>query len=66
MSISKAAITAAAPGQKSLALQSLGNQRGVKRTALQLIVEEVVNAGVEEISLVICPGCSDDFLKKRR
>ena len=61
MSISKAVITAAAPDQKSLPLQSLVDQEGVKKTALQLIVEEAVNAGAEEIAVIICPGTSSDF-----
>ena len=61
MSISKAVITAAAPDQKSLPLQSLVDQQGVKKTALQLIVEEAVSAGAEEISIIICPGTSSDF-----
>ena len=61
MSISKAVITAAAPDQKSLPLQSLVDQQGVKKTALQLIVEEAVSAGAEEISIIICPGSSSDF-----
>ena len=61
MNITKAVITAAAPDQKSLPLQSLVDQQGVKKTALQLIVEEAVDAGVEEISVIICPGCSGDY-----
>ena len=61
MSISKAVITAAAPDQKSLPLQSLVDQQGVKKTALQLIVEEAVSTGAEEIAIIICPGASSDF-----
>jgi len=61
MSISKAVITAAAPDQKSLPLQSLVDQQGIRKTALQLIVEEAVSAGAEEISIIICPGASSDF-----
>jgi UTP--glucose-1-phosphate uridylyltransferase len=56
MSIFKAVITAAAPDQKSLPLQSLVDQQGRDKTALQLIADEAVNAGVEEICVVICPG----------
>jgi len=61
MSISKAVITAAAPDQRSLPLQSLVDQQGVKKTALQLIVEEAVSAGAEEISVIICPGSASEF-----
>ena len=63
MSIFKAVITAAAPDQKSLPLQSLVDQRGIHKTALQLISDEAVNAGVEEICLVICPGSQSNYEK---
>lgn len=56
MQIAKALITAAGPGQHALPLQRLVDQRGVERTALQLIVAECVAAGVEEVGLVIQPG----------
>ena len=61
MSIQKAVITAAAPDQKSLPLQSLVDQQGIRKTALQLIVEEAVSAGAEEIAVIICPGDAEDF-----
>lgn len=63
MSIRKAVITAAAPDQKSLPLQNLVDRNGRDTTALQLIVEETVNAGAEEICVVICPGAEENFLK---
>ena len=56
MTIRKAVITAAAPDQKSLPLQSLVDQQGQPKTALQLIVDEAVNAGIDEVCIVICPG----------
>jgi len=63
MSIRKAVITAAAPDQKSLPLQNLVDRNGRNTTALQLIVEEAVNAGAEEICVVICPGAEENFIK---
>ena len=63
MSIRKAVITAAAPDQKSLPLQNLVDRNGRDTTALQLIIEEAVNAGVEEICVVICPGAEENFVK---
>ena len=63
MSILKAVITAAAPEQKSLPLQSLVDQQGDDKTALQLIADEAVNAGVEEICVVICPGEQANYEK---
>ena len=63
MSIRKAVITAAAPDQKSLPLQNLVDRNGREKTALQLIVEEAVDAGAEEICVVICPGAEENFVK---
>jgi UTP--glucose-1-phosphate uridylyltransferase len=56
MNVRKAVITAAAPEQHTLPLQRLVDRDGVDKTALQLIVEEVVEAGVEEICVIIRPG----------
>ena len=63
MSIRKAVITAAAPDQKSLPLQNLVDRNARNTTSLQLIVEEAVNAGAEEICVVICPGAEENFIK---
>lgn len=56
MRIHKAVITAAAPDQHRLPLQSLVDRDGKEKTALQLIVDEVVNAGVQQVCVIICPG----------
>jgi UTP--glucose-1-phosphate uridylyltransferase len=56
MQVRKAVITAAAPDQNRLPLQQLVDRNGDDKTALQLIVEETVAAGVEEICVVIKPG----------
>ncbi len=56
MNVRKAVITAAAPDQHTLPLQQLVDRDGQNKTALQLIIEEVTGAGIEEICLVICPG----------
>ena len=61
--IRKAVITAAAPDQKSLPLQSLVDQQGNDKTALQLIVNEAFSAGVEEVCVVICPGEQSNYEK---
>ena len=63
MSIFKAVITAAAPAEKSLPLQNLVDQQGRDKTVLQLIADEAVNAGVEEICVVICPGEQNNYEK---
>ncbi|HPA16372.1 MAG TPA: sugar phosphate nucleotidyltransferase [Verrucomicrobiae bacterium] len=56
MKIRKAVITAAAPSQRTLPLQRLVDRDGQEKSALQVLIEEVVSAGVEEIAIVICPG----------
>ena len=61
MHISRAVITAAGPGQQALPLQQIVNRHGTDATALELILDEVVEAGVEEICVVICPGFADQY-----
>ena len=61
MRINKAVITAAAPDQHTLPLQSLVDRDGMEKTALQLIVSEVVNAGVQQVCVIICPGDSQAY-----
>ena len=56
MQVRKAVITAAAPKQNRLPLQQLVCQQGEDKTALQLIVDETISAGVEEICVIIQPG----------
>jgi len=63
MLIKKAVITAAHPDQRTLPLQTLVDRDGVKKSALQIVIEEVVKAGVEQIGLVICPGDQAAYLE---
>ena len=56
MLIRKAVITAAHPDQRTLPLQKLVDRDGEKKSALQIIIEEITQAGIEEICLVIHPG----------
>lgn len=56
MKITKAVITAADPGQRSLPLQTVVDQDGKTKAALHVIIQEALNAGVEEVAVVICPG----------
>jgi UTP--glucose-1-phosphate uridylyltransferase len=59
--IKKAIITAAGKTQRTLPLQSLVDRDGTAKTALQIIVEEILQAGVDEIGVVVCPGDQDPF-----
>ena len=56
MNIRKAVITVAGREQRTLPLQTLVDRDGQTKSALSILLEEVINAGVEEIGLVICPG----------
>src|SRR6516164_5521405 len=56
MEIRKAIITAAGKNQRTLPLQSLVDRDGVTKTALAIIVEEILSAGIEKIGVVISPG----------
>jgi UTP--glucose-1-phosphate uridylyltransferase len=54
--IKKAIITAAGKTQRSLPLQTLVDRDGVTKTALQIIIEEILSTGIEDICVVVCPG----------
>ena len=56
MILRKAIITAAGPNQRALPLQSLVDRDGTEKTALQIILEEVIAAGAEEIAVIIGRG----------
>jgi len=56
MNIARAVITAAGPDQRMLPLQTLVDRDGRTKSALQIIVEETLGAGVEEIAVVIHEG----------
>jgi UTP--glucose-1-phosphate uridylyltransferase len=56
MDIRKAIITAAGLSQRTLPLQSLVDRDGQTKTALAILIEEILRAGVETIGLVVAPG----------
>jgi UTP--glucose-1-phosphate uridylyltransferase len=56
MNVHRAVITAAARNQRALPLQTLIDRDGIEKKALRIILEEVIEAGADEIALVICPG----------
>ncbi|QEG01382.1 UTP--glucose-1-phosphate uridylyltransferase [Stieleria maiorica] len=61
MQVRKAVITAAAPNQNRIPTQQLVDREGKDKSALQLILEEVLSCGVEEICMVIRPGDQRSF-----
>jgi UTP--glucose-1-phosphate uridylyltransferase len=56
MQINKAIITAAGRDQSQLPLQTVVDRSGSVRTALELLLDEVISAGIEQIAIVIQPG----------
>ena len=61
MNIRKAVITAAGRQQRTLPLQTLVDRDGQTKSALTIIIEEIRQAGVDEIGVVICPGDEQPF-----
>lgn len=56
MQIKKALFTAAGADQRKLAMQSLVDRDGNRKTVLEILIEECRQAGIEEIGVVIHPG----------
>jgi UTP--glucose-1-phosphate uridylyltransferase len=56
MNIPKAVVTAAAPNQRTLALQTVIDRDGQEKSVLRIIVEEIRRAKVDQIAVVIAPG----------
>lgn len=54
--ISKAVITAAGDLQKNIPMQTLVDQNGETKSVLQIILDEVYQAGVADVALVVRPG----------
>lgn len=63
MEIKKAVITAAGRTQRTLPLQTLVDADGAPKAALQIIVEEALGAGVEELAVVVAPGDESAYAK---
>ena len=56
MKIRKAVITAAGRDQRALPLQTLVDCDGEEKPVLQILVEDALAAGVEEVGVVVWPG----------
>jgi len=56
MNIPKAVVTAAAPNQRTLALQTVIDRDGQEKAVLRVIVEEIRRANVDQIAVVISPN----------
>jgi len=56
LKVRKAVITAAAPAQRSLPLQTLVDRDGTIRSVLGIIIGEALSAHIENICIVVHPG----------
>ena len=61
MRITKAVVTAAKPTQHSLPLQRLVDREGFEKSALELIIGEIVSAGIDQICVVVLEGDEERF-----
>ena len=66
MQISRAVITAAGVDQQQLPLQRFVDLDGAEKSALQIVVEEVRAAGVEQICIVVRPGSEAAYAEAAR
>jgi UTP--glucose-1-phosphate uridylyltransferase len=56
MKIQKAVVTAAAPNQRTLPLQTIIDSDGQEKAVLRILVEEIRRAGVDQIAVISSPG----------
>ncbi len=61
MRVSKAVVTAAAPYQRTLPLQTLIDSDGVEKPVLRIIVGHVRAAGIEDVAVVVYPGDEESY-----
>lgn len=54
--VTKAIITAAGKNQRTLPLQTLVDRDGTPKSALAILAEEIINAGIDEIAVIVHPG----------
>ena len=62
MNLRRAVITAAGQGRQDHPLQRLVDRDGEVRSALGIIVDEAIDAGAEEIAVIVRPGDEAAFL----
>ncbi len=59
--VKKAVITAAGRNQQTLPLQTLVDRDGEPKTALHIIIDEILKAGIQSICVVVSPGHQQTF-----
>jgi UTP--glucose-1-phosphate uridylyltransferase len=63
MKIRKAVITAAGPDQRHLPLQSVTGHSGKYRTVLQVLLDEVFEAGIDRAAIIVAAGDTEAYRK---
>jgi len=63
VNIRKAVITAAGRNQRTLPVQLLIDRDGAEKSVLQILVEEALSAGVEDIAVVVAPDDQAPYAK---
>ncbi len=63
MKITKAIITVAGKKQRTLPLQTLIDRDGTEKSVLKILIEEVLQAGIDEICLVVRPTDETPYLE---
>jgi UTP--glucose-1-phosphate uridylyltransferase len=61
MKIKKAVITSAGPNQRKLPVQTLRDQHGKERSVLELLIDEIVHAGIDDVCVVVYPGDENTY-----
>jgi UTP--glucose-1-phosphate uridylyltransferase len=61
MNITKAVITAAGRRQRTLPLQTLIDRDGVERSVLHILLNEVVQAGIDAVAVIVSPGDEEAY-----
>ena len=56
MKVKKAVITAAGPDQRKLPVQTLRDHTGKERSVLELLIEEIIMAGIDDVCVIVYPG----------
>ena len=63
MRVRKAVITAAGRNQRALPLQMLIDRDGVEKPVLRIVLDQVLEASVDDICVVVCPGDEAAYAK---
>ena len=61
MKLNKAVITFAGPKQRKLPIQTLIDSDGEEKSILEILVEEVLNSGIDKIGCIINPKDEDTY-----